>query len=281
MKRSRAILSIAPDRRQAQILGRVMPSWERYARRYGLKIVVAHRSPSKGQHPYWDRWLSIQNDEPEVEDFDELLMLDNDIYISENAPNIFDVWDPAKINVVEESAQGPWNPKAIPDYYRSFCVEPDARLPVPTKVFNMGVCVINRQQNSLFKSLYEKWRDEIWPRFSPAQRKQRDALFHIEADGPFLSYELQAASKISALPKEFNFFIIPWLRVHRIWQLPFLLQSKAAQKLRGKMPAIIVDLISLQARRTFSRVTSECYFLHVAASKSPLWLVSPISGPHS
>lgn len=201
-------------------------------------------------------------------------MLDNDIYISERAPDIFEVSDLSKITVVEESAQRPWAVETIPNYYRSFHVEPDARLPVPTKVFNMGVCVIDRRQNVLFKTLYNKWQEVVRPRFTVEEQRRKDAFYRVEADGPYLSYELQAGNKVASLPREFNFFLIPWLKRAGVRQLPFLLQSKAEQKLRGVVPDILLSAVTSRARTSFWRAANECHFLHVSASKSPLWFAS-------
>src|SRR6202043_2112173 len=115
---------------------------------------------------------TIQDGTPELAGVDELLLLDNDIFISDEAPNIFDNWDPSGIGVVEESAQGPWDPATIPGYYRTFHVRPDDRVPNPTKVFNFGVCVLNRRDGHLFQTLYEKWHSEIRPRFTTAELRQ-------------------------------------------------------------------------------------------------------------
>lgn len=280
MKPRRAILAIAPDRRQETFLDRVMPGWQHYAHRHNLEIVVLRRSMTRGDHPYWDRWLAIQDGVAETARYDELLLLDNDIYVNAAAPNIFDDWNGEKVNVVEESEQGDWSRDKIPTYYKSFHVLPDDRLTKPTKVFNMGVCVVSRDRNEVFNLLYQKWLDEIRPRFSEEERRRKDALFRVEADGPFLSYELQAMNLIAPLRKEFNFFIIPWLRANRIAEFPFLIRSKAGQKLEGKMPAPVLRAITSQARSALRRAAAECHFLHIAASKSPLWLL-PEAAPAS
>jgi hypothetical protein len=269
----RAILAIVPDVRQSRILARVIPSWQHYARRHDLEIITVERSITRGRHPYWDRWLTIQDGVPEVAGIEELLLLDNDIFIATNAPNIFEQCDPSKINVVEESAQAPWNRRKIPDYYRTFHVEPDCRLKDPTKVFNFGVCVLRRQNGYLFQGLHQKWLNSIRPRFTDPELKQRDIFFRLEADGPFLSYELQTQMMINTLPGEFNFFLPPWLKRTRVHRLPFLVQCKLAQKLTGKIPKSVLCMLTNHAHLTIRHVAGQCYFLHVAGSKSPLWLL--------
>lgn len=280
MKSRQAIVAIAPDRRQQTFLARVMPSWQLYARRHHLEIVVIRRSITDGQHPYWDRWLTIQEGVSELVGYDDLVLLDNDIFINGEAPNIFSEWQPDKVNVVEESAQGDWKRDQTPSYYRSFHLAPDERLPTPTRVFNMGVCAITRKQDEIFRLLYEKWLTEVRPRFSEQERGRKDALFRVEADGPFLSYELQAMKLISPLRKEFNFFLIPWLRANRVREVPFLLQSKLGQKLAGTLPKPILAALTGPARAALRRAASECHFLHIAASKSPLWLL-PATRPEA
>ena len=278
-KASRAILAVAPDARQEKILARVMPSWRRYADRHALEIVVVRRSITGGKHPYWDRWLTIQEGEPEVASYDDLLLLDNDIFITDGAPDVFDYRGTTGIAIVQESAQGNWNIRQIPSYYRRFHVEADDRLPNPTKVFNVGVCVLARGQRSLFKLLYAKWRQEIQPRFTSRELKQKDIFYRLEADGPFLSYELQARGQISPLPATFNFFLPAWLGKNDVRQLPFLFQAKAAQKLAGKFPRPLMRKLIAPARTAIERAAAECYFLHFAASKSPLWLLPDAQCP--
>ncbi len=269
----RAILAIAPDAKQERILSQVMPSWKRYAQRHQLEIVIVRRSITKGNHPYWDRWLTIQEDQPEVARFDQLLLLDDDVYISDGAPNVFDCSGKTGITAVEESAQQEWQPSQISAYYGRFHVEPDARLPHPRKVFNFGVCLVTREERSVFKTLYDKWRSEIQSRFTHAELRQKGIFYRLETDGPFLSYELQALGKISPLPAEFNFMLPSWLRKVGVRRLPFLLQAKVAQQARAVLPRSIVWTLTSSARSTVQRAAAQCHFLHFAASKSPLWLL--------
>lgn len=270
---NRAILGIAPDAKQEGVLGRVIPSWQRYAKRHQLEIVIVRRSITEGKHPYWDRWLTIQEDEPEVARFDQLLLLDNDIYISESAPDVFDCSGATGITVVEESAQQEWPPSEITEYYGLFHVVPDARLPCPSKVFNFGVSLVTREGRSVFKTLYVKWRSEIRSRFTKAELKQKGIFYRLEADGPFLSYELQAMEKITPLPARFNFFLPCWLRKVGVRRLPFLLQAKVAQRAPAALPKSVVSALTSSGRSAVQRAAAQCHFLHFAASKSPLWLL--------
>ncbi|MEO6871049.1 MAG: hypothetical protein ABI233_02380 [Chthoniobacterales bacterium] len=271
---NRAILGIAPDAKQEGILSQVMPSWQRYAQRHQLEIVIVRRSITEGKHPYWDRWLIIQETEPEVARFDKLVLLDNDIYISDSAPDVFDYSGASGITAMEESAQQEWHPSQITEYYARFHVVPEARLPRPTKVFNFGVCLVIREARSVFKALYDKWRSEIQSRFTQAELKQRGIFYRLETDGPFLSYELQALGRISPLPPKFNFMLPSWLRKVGVRRLPFLLQAKLAQRAPAALPKSVVSALTSPARSAVQRAAAQCHFLHVAASKSPLWLLS-------
>src|SRR5207237_10402476 len=151
------------------------------------------------------------------------------------------------ITIVEESTQAHCNHWPISSYYRSFHCIPDTRLPNLARVYNVGVCVLARSQRALFKELFEKWRDEVRPRFTHDELRDRNIFYRQEADGPFLSYELQAQNKISPLPAKFNFFLPAWLQKNRVRRLPFLLQAKVAQKLSGKLPRTLLRALTAPA----------------------------------
>lgn len=270
----RAILAIAPDAKQRRILDQVLPSWKSYSARHNLPIVIIEKSITGGKHPYWDRWLTVSRGEPEVRGYDQLLLLDNDVFITKQAPDIFAHAGSGEIAAAAESVQQKWKPNFIPRYYRSFHVEMDPRCPQPDTVVNFGVTVVSKEMGPVINDLYQKWQETVRPRFTAEELAKKGIFYRLEADGPFMSYELQARSLVTLLANEFNYFFPIWLRDNHHARWPFLVQAKLMQKLGHTLAAPLIRSLSAPARRAVREAAKESYFLHFAASKSPLWLVS-------
>src|SRR5262245_9959846 len=116
----RAILSTCPDARQAANLNVVFPSWQRFAARHGLEIIVIRR-PIREDHAYWDRWLCFE--QPELEGYDQILWLDNDVWIRDGAQNPFEIWDGDKVLGIREEKQLGWDRQYIINYYPKFMID--------------------------------------------------------------------------------------------------------------------------------------------------------------
>ncbi len=235
------------------------------------------RSLSRGKHPYWDRWFSIQDGVDEVAKFDELLLLDNDVYINEQAPDIFADWDSAKIGVVEESAQGPWDvPQRLPSLLQKLPTStPSAVLPGNRIRYSISASVFFTDKNShLFKALYEKWINGVRPRFTPDELRQKGVFFRYEADGPFLSYELQVARDDPNLFRTRLTFFTCMAGAGPNRATAFsIARPRPCRNFRRVLPRTMLAASFRSARSAMERALQECHFLHIAGSKSPLWLL--------
>lgn len=265
----RAILSTCPDARQTLNLKQVYPSWERFAAKYDLEIIVIRR-PIIPEHAYWDRWLCFE--QPELDGFDEILWLDNDVYITDNARNPFDFWKGEGVAGVSESAQAGWSRQFVRDYYPGFMIElgPDEQ---DFEVYNLGVALFNRRHGELFRRAYDLWERHYFPRLAASTDPRFNIFFVREADGPFMSWQVQRHHSVEDLPQGFNFLFWTWYdQGRRLPRKLFLLQTKAAQLTKDKLPAPLWKLLFAHARSVFRQAAGQCDFLHMAASKSPLWL---------
>jgi hypothetical protein len=266
----RAILSTCPDARQSSFLERVYGSWERFAARHGLDIVVIRR-PVIPEHAYWDRWLSWE--QPELAGYDQVLWLDNDVWITPHARNPFEFWDGEKVLGNAECKQLGWDRERIQAYYPGFMIDlgPGEE---DFKVFNTGTALFARHHGPIFRRIYDLWESQWFPRLSASEDPHFQSKFVREADGPFISWQLQKAGMIAEWPEEFNRIFWVWYVNHKKLPMKYMqMECKAGQVLRGKLPEPLWRAAFAHAREVLRESARDCSFLHIAASKSPLWLV--------
>lgn len=268
----RAIFSVCPDQRQQSILDQVYPTWAKFAERHGLDIIVVKRSIT-GAHPYWDRWMCF--DHKEADGYDQLLLLDNDIWISDGAKNPFEYWTGNRVGAALESRQAGWDADFIKNYYPGFLVELGPG-ELDFDVFNFGVTLVDRKLKPWFLEHFQFWSTEMKSRFERSDNPAHQSFFVKEADGPFMSWHLQHHDHIEEIPDRFNRLIPHWYAQNvKFPEKLYLVEAKLAQLTRGKIPTPLWKLISAHPRGIVNRCADSCDFLHMAGSKCPLWLLNP------
>ena len=273
----RAIFSVCPDPRQESLLAQVLPSWERFAKRHGLDIIIVRRSIT-GAHPYWDRWMCF--DHEEAEGYDQLLLLDNDVWISDNARNPFDFWSAKFVGAALESRQSGWDPEFIRQYYPGFLIElsPEER---DFGVFNFGITLVDRSLKPWFEEHFQIWKTEMSKRFAASTNPDYQSFFIKEADGPFMSWQLQRTKRIEEIPDGFNRLIWNSYAKYEKWPRPLLLiEAKASQITKKFLPRPLWRLLFIHGRHLIRRCVNRGDFLHFAGSKSPMWLLESTNGPN-
>src|SRR5207237_762002 len=115
----RAIVGVCFDPRQRRILEVTHPSWRRYAKKYGLPLIVVERDYAEGDY-YWNKHLLFRN--PELRSFKYLMFLDNDVFTNETAGPLLNDWDSPLIGATPESTQAAWSPEYISSYYDAYFV---------------------------------------------------------------------------------------------------------------------------------------------------------------
>ncbi len=98
----KAIVTICPGGRQRKILNIVWPTWDGFSKRVGIPLVVIER-PLHPQHFYWGKYFPFEM--RELNGFDAVLYLDNDVIISPKSSSPFDQWNPELIGIVDERKQ--------------------------------------------------------------------------------------------------------------------------------------------------------------------------------
>ena len=261
-----ALATICPDARQRANLRIVRPTWEAYARRHSLPIVVVENPPHR-EHFYWGKYFPLAL--PELAGFDAVLVLDNDILINANSPPITDGWDPEKIAIADEREQFAWVDDFVARYYSDYDdLRPDA-LKHP-RVLNTGVLLYTRAHVPLFAEVHARWVD--WRNRAAAAEREAQA-FRFAADQPHVSLALQAADRAQVLPPAFNRLWWSWYRQHgRLPWRAFQAYAKSSSILERIAPRALANSVARPGARALERALSECHFLHIAGSKSPIWL---------
>ena len=212
---------------------------------------------------------------PELNGFDAILHLDNDIFISSKSSSPFDEWNPDLIGVVDERAQQLLDEVATRQYYHSYGI-PDSGIPVAAKIYNTGLLIYSRTTAPYFKTLYARWQDFLQ---GINDVKRRHYLFTV-IDQPHVSLALQRESIACELHSRFNTLWWHWYRKNVSERyLPFLLRSKAAALMLDLLPPNLWRAIFRRERRIFAVARDQCDFLHVAGSKSPLFLAAHSDAP--
>lgn len=263
----KAIVGVCCDARQRRILEVTFPSWREYGKRHGLPVIVLERSHA-GEDFYWNKHLLYRV--PELRAAQRLLFLDNDVFVNPNAGALLEEWDSPLIGATAESAQAGWSPEFIARYYAEYAV--DQSSPVPDlQIINTGVLVIPREQAEFLECVYQRWRERKNAREKSAA-KSKDPFVHA-ADQPHVSYALQAEHRSKDFGPYSNTLWWHWYRQHiSSRQMPFLLRSKAAALTSGRIPRKLWRALFRRERATFARGLASADFLHVAGSKSSLFL---------
>jgi hypothetical protein len=258
-----ALVGVCCDSRQRRILDVTFPSWRRYGERHGLPVVILERSHAGGDF-YWNKHLLYRV--PELRSAKRLLFLDNDVFANPNAGPLLEDWDSPLIGATTESTQAGWSPEFVLHYYKEYSVD-QARLRPALEIINTGVLVIPREQADFLERVYQGWRER-----KSAPTKSNDP-FVGAADQPHVSYALQAENRYRDFGVRYNTLWWHWYRHHvSPRQMPFLLRSKAAALTIDRLPRALWRSIFRRERATFARGLDDSDFLHVAGSKSSLFL---------
>jgi hypothetical protein len=262
-----AIVGVCFDPRQSQILEITLPSWRRYGKRHGLPVIIIERDHADGDF-YWNKHLLYRI--PELKPFARLLFLDNDVFVNSNARPLLTEWDSPLIGATFESTQFPRTREFISSYYDEYFVDRHAD-DSSFEIVNTGVLVIPKDQGEFLESVYRNWKLHVAR--LPKQLSRPTAPFTFSADQPHVSYELQAQSRYRHIDERFNTLWWQWYRRsvnsrHR----SFLLRSKAAALSRNLLPRAIWNVAFEREREIFHQALCACDFLHVAGSKSAVFL---------
>ncbi len=263
----KAIIGVCCDARQRRILDVTYPSWREYGKQHGIPVTILERSHA-GEDFYWNKHLLYRL--PELRGTKRILFLDNDVFVNPNAGSILEEWDSPLIGATTESTQAGWPPEFIASYYDEYGV--DQSPPVPDlQIINTGVLVIPHEQADFLERVYQSWRER---KNSPgkAAANSNDPFAHA-ADQPHVSYALQAENRYKDFGARYNTVWWHWYRRHASKrQMPFLIRSKAASLTFERMPKNLWRAIFRRERAIFARGLNAADFLHVAGSKSSLFL---------
>ena len=261
-----AIVGVCCDPRQRRILEVTFPSWREYGKRHGLPVIILERSHA-GQDFYWNKHLLYRV--PELRAARRLLFLDNDVFVNPNARALLEEWDSPLIGATAESTQAGWSPEFIARYYAEYAVDQSSPV-ADLQVINTGVLVIPHEQAEFLEGVYQRWRERKNAREKSAKSKDP---FVQAADQPHVSYALQAKGRYKDFGTRSNTLWWHWYRRQvSPRQMPFLLLSKAAALTVDGVPRSLWRAIFRGPRTTFARGLGSADFLHVAGSKSSLFL---------
>jgi hypothetical protein len=263
----KAIVGVCCDTRQRRILDVTFPSWREYGKAHGLPVVVLERSHA-GEDFYWNKHLLYRV--PELRSAKRLLFLDNDVFVNPNAGPLLEEWDSPLIGATTESTQAGWDAEFIRRYYLEYGVD-QSRPVAELQIINTGVLVIPQEQAEFLERIYRDWRLRKNNPQEPVA-KSRDP-FADAADQPHVSYALQAQQCYRDFGARYNTLWWHWYRHHiSPRQMPFLVRSKAAALTIDHMPRNLWRALFRRERAVFSRGLEAADFLHVAGSKSSLFL---------
>jgi len=262
-----AIVGVCCDARQRRILDITYPSWREYGKRHGLPVIVLERSHA-GEDFYWNKHLLYRL--PELRAAKRLLFLDNDVFANPEAGALLEEWDSPLVGATAESTQAGWSPEFIASYYDQYAVDQPTRMS-NLQIINTGVLVIPHEQAGFLEYVYQRWRE----RKTSPQKTTAGANdpFVDAADQPHVSYALQAENRWKDFGARYNTVWWHWYRRHvSPRQMPFLLRSKAAALTIDRLPRKLWRAVFRRERAVFARGLNAADFLHVAGSKSSLFL---------
>ncbi|MDQ2868834.1 MAG: hypothetical protein M3R59_10585 [Verrucomicrobiota bacterium] len=262
-----AIVGVCCDARQQRILDVTYPSWREYGRRQSVPVIILEKSHA-GADYYWNKHLLFRA--PELQSAERLLFLDNDVFVNPKAGPLLHEWDSPLIGATPESTQAGWSAEFIARYYDDYAVDKSPPVENPA-IINTGVLVIPRDQGPFLENVYETWRAGKSAR-QPRVAQAKDP-FAAAADQPHVSYALQSANRYRDFGARYNTLWWHWYREHiSPRQMPFLLRSKAAALTIDRLPRPLWRTAFRSERAIFQRGLDAANFLHVAGSKSSLFL---------
>jgi len=262
----RAIVGVCFDSRQRRILDNTLP-WRRYEERHGIPVRVVERDYAGGDS-YWNKHLLFRN--PELRSFKYLMFLDNDVFANAEAEPLLKEWDSPLIGATFESTQASWSPEVIDRYYDEYFV--DRRPGVSNlQIINTRVLILPREQSDFLEVTYRRWK--AWMASVPRPLPRRKDPFVLAADQPHVSYALQAEKRYKCCAERFNTLWWHWYKNNAQSRHQFFLfRSKAAALSLHALPKRLWRAAFHHERVTFARALASCDFLHVAGSKSPVFL---------
>ena len=263
----KAIVGVCCDSRQRRILDITYPSWRQYADRQKLPLIIVERSYA-GDDFYWNKHLLFRV--PELQRAECLLFLDNDIFVNPEAGPLLGEWKSPLIGATSENTQIGWSQEFISRYYDDYGVHQPR--PVPNlQIINTGVLVIPRGQSDFLERVYKGWKERKSAANPPAALASD--RFALEADQPHVSYALQDECRYQDFGASYNTLWWHWYRNNvSSRKTPFLLRAKAAALTLDFMPRKLWRTVFRSERAVFGRALRESAFLHVAGSKSALFL---------
>ena len=263
-----ALVCVCPDAKQRAHLELVWPTWEAYARRHALEIVVLGHS-GRPADPYWGKYFPL--DDAALRRFDAALVLDNDIVINPQSPSILEHWDGQRVLIGDEREQFGWPQEYVRRYFASY----ELALPPQSadlRVYNTGVLVYTREHLPVFRDVHERWR--AWRDAAPTDARVRDA-FKYANDQPHVGLALQSLGIAQLLDVKFNRLWWNWWLDHgRRSEWPFKIYAKSAAILGGWLTPSIARGLAAPGLRYIDRAIADNHFLHFAGSKSPLLLLA-------
>jgi len=263
----KAIVGVCYDARQRRILDLTYPSWQRYADRHKLPLVIVERSYA-GEDFYWNKHVLFRV--PELQRAQCLLFLDNDVFVNPKAGPLLAEWESPLIGATPESTQVGWSQEMIERYYDDYGVDRPRPI-LNLQVVNTGVLVIPREQAGVLEDVYGRWKKRKSVANLPAAMV-RDP-FALAADQPHVSYALQEENRYQDFGASYNTLWWHWYRNNvSPRKTPFLLRAKAAALTRDRLPQNLWRALFRSERALFARGLKESAFLHVAGSKSALFL---------
>ena len=261
-----AVVAVCPDSRQRGLLGIVRPAWEAWTRRHALPLIIIERHPQPDA-AYWGKYFPL--DQPELQGFDAVLTLDNDVVINPAAPSPAEGWEGTRVRIADERAQFAHDDGRFASYYADYDLDPPGERP---RVLNTGVLLYTRDHARRFAAWHEDWR--AWrERFRSKHGPAADA-FRLGNDQPHVSAALQRDSnQWEPLDVRFNRLWWSWWEDGgRRRELPLKLYAKAAQLLARALPRAAVRPFARHGGRWWRKALTENHFIHVAGSKSPISL---------
>lgn len=261
-----ALTTICPDARQRAFLGIVRPTWEAYAKRHDLPIIVVENPPHP-ENVFWGKYFALTL--PEFAKYDAVIALDNDILVNPHSPLVTEDWDGSKIGIADERQQFDWDDAFVAQYYSHYEHEIPARV-THVGILNTGVLLYTRAHLPFFEAVHARWVE--WRDRATAATRETDS-FKYANDQPHVSLALQVADRAKILPPAYNRLWWSWYRQRGTlpWRA-FQGYAKASSLFEEFAPRALASAFARPGARAIERGLSECHFLHVAGSKSPIWL---------
>jgi lipopolysaccharide biosynthesis glycosyltransferase len=137
-------------------------SWQRYAQKYECELIVLDQLlfDISYMRPNWYKMYILDILEENGIDYDQVMYVDSDTIVTDNAPNIFDYTD-HRFCAIRNIGDMDWILRSIENYSKFMF---NGFMFPYYKYFNSGVMVFNKKHRDFFKSLqsfYEKNQERI------------------------------------------------------------------------------------------------------------------------